>query len=966
MAPLVSEGTIRKCVEAVVLLMTAFEISSANDFEKILHLKQNNIELFRNSSSESTQPLDHYESQAARIQGEIIFGGLFPVHQKGAAGLDHCGEIMPDRGIQRLEAMLFAIDEINRNGTILPGITIGATIFDTCSTDTHALEQSLEYVRGSLSRMEVDDFWCEDNSTAVPKSPPAPVAGVIGGSYSSVSIQVANLLRLFKIPQISYASTSAALSDKVRFDFFARTVPPDKLQAKALVDIVTLFNWTYISAVGSDGDYGQSGIDSFLAEARTRNICIATTEKIPASATDKIFDDKLDNLLEKTEAKAVILFLRGEDARGLLSAATRKNVTRLVWIASDGWGTQVSPVQNNGISAQGALTIELQSNLIPEFDEYFLSLDPMNNTRNPWFKQYWEMAHGCVFKDDPNTGYTFGKKECTGYEVSGKAHVQETKVPFVYDAVYSLARALGSMMKDECGVNHTGGMCAAMKEIDGHKLFQDYILKVEFLDSQGSLVQFDANGDGLGRYNILNYRQNTETGEYEYHVVGHWHNGINLNVGEIVWNSGTLREFDVVPSSECSQPCKEGEIKKVKDNVCCWICTTCAHPWEYLASDVECEDCGEGYWPYPNKTACYRIPEQYMQWDSVYAIVPMSLAVVAILITIGVIGVFIKHNDTPVVRASGRELCYLLLSGCLICYLMTFVLLAKPSTAICSLQRFGVGFGFAIIYASLLTKTNRIYRIFNRATKSAKRPAFISPRSQVVIAGILIGIQVMTTCIWLALEPPGTRYYFPNGQRDEMVLKCKIEDYSFLISLSYIMLLIIVCTVYAVKTRNIPENFNESKFIGFTMYTTCIIWLAFVPIYFGTLNSFEFQMTTLCISVSLSATVAIACLFLPKLHVILLHPEKNIRSKGDTMKSKTKYSLSAGLLQLQSIVPLTTANCKDNVTTTTQSQSSESHLTQSQPLTATLCKDNGAMGATTVCVRKGENVANNSIDTYSV
>ena len=43
---------------------------------------------------------------------------------------------------------------------------------------------------------------------------------------------MANLLRLFKIPQISYASTSAALSDKGRFEFFARTVPPDNLQVR--------------------------------------------------------------------------------------------------------------------------------------------------------------------------------------------------------------------------------------------------------------------------------------------------------------------------------------------------------------------------------------------------------------------------------------------------------------------------------------------------------------------------------------------------------------------------------------------------------------------------------------------------------------------------------------------------------------------------------------------------------------
>jgi metabotropic glutamate receptor 2/3 len=58
------------------------------------------------------------------------------------------------------------------------------------------------------------------------------------------------------------------------------------------------------------------------------------------------------------------------------------------------------------------------------------------------------------------------------------------------------------------------------------------------------------------------------------------------------------------------------------------------------------------------------------------------------------------------------------------------------------------------------------------------------------------------------------------------------------------MVLITICTVYAIKTRKVPENFNEAKFIGFTMYTTCIIWLAFVPLYFGTGNSYEVTKVT--------------------------------------------------------------------------------------------------------------------------
>ena len=342
----------------------------------------------------------------------------------------------------------------------------------------------------------------------------------------------------------------------------------------------------------------------------------------------------------------------------------------------------------------------------------------------------------------------------------------------------------------------------------------------------------------MGRYNILNYRRTKRPGppHYEYARVGRWANQLRLDEKEKITWAGGLYE---TPTSFCSPPCKKGEIKHVQDGEsCCWVCTVC-QPWEYLKDEFTCESCGMGRWPFPDKRSCYQLTQQYMQWTSVYALVPIGLSCFGIMLTMLVILTFVRFNDTPVVKASGRELSFMLLCGCLICYLMSFVLLAKPTTVVCSIQRFGVGFGFSVMYSSLLTKTNRISRIFDSASKSARRPNFISPKSQVVICSILILIQVGCTCVWLVVEPPGTRQYYPNGRTKEVILKCKIKDVSFLISLTYNMLLIIICTVYAVKTRKIPENFNESKFIGFTMYTTCIIWLAFVPIYFGTLNSFE-------------------------------------------------------------------------------------------------------------------------------
>ena len=356
-----------------------------------------------------------------------------------------------------------------------------------------------------------------------------------------------------------------------------------------------------------------------------------------------------------------------------------------------------------------------------------------------------------------------------------------------------------------------------------------------FADKYGGVVQFDRQGDAVGRYNLLNFRRNRTTQRYEYHKVGDWRGDLSMYPTEsLMWAGGT---YDV-PVSQCSKPCGIGEVKTVQGDSCCWLCLKC-EDWQTVRDNDTCEDCPIGYWPDHDRRHCFELPKVSLRWDSVFFLVPVCLACVGIIMTSIVMITFLRYRDTPIVKASGRELSFLLLGGFLLCYGMTFILLVRPTPLVCALQRFGVGFSFSVTYSALLTKTNRISRIFDSASKTAKRPAFISPKSQVIIALILISVQVAGSAVWFVLEPPGVRPYKINGRKDKVVDKCKIEDISFLISLTYNMLLIITCTVYAVKTRKIPENFNESKFIGFTMYTTCIIWLAFVPIYFGALNSFE-------------------------------------------------------------------------------------------------------------------------------
>ncbi|XP_054710934.1 metabotropic glutamate receptor-like [Uloborus diversus] len=812
----------------------------------------------------------------AIIEGDVMLGGLHPIHQKG--GKEICGLINKDRGIQRVEAMLFALEKINRDPSLLKDIKLGAIILDTCSSDSYALNQSLEFIRASINTVDATAFECPNGSAPTLKFNTKAITGVIGGSYSEVSLQVANLLRLFRIPQVSPASTGTWLSDKTRYDFFARTVPPDTFQAVALVDLVQRFNWSYVSLVSSEGQYGDSGMTAFQREARSRNICIAASEKVPHSATSEVFDTIYQNLLQKPNARGVVLFTRDADASGILKAAKRLNKTHFTWVASDGWGKQEKLVENLEQAAEGAITVELQSTEIEEFNKYMKSLTPSNNQRNPWFEEYWESVFSCVLPKNSNNSKlpicspNLRLDESVGYR-------QESKVQFVVDAVYAFAHALDKVWRELCKPRGEG-YCHAMRSLDGGKLYRDYLLNVSFTDLGGNQVKFDQQGDGLGRYTIYNYQKDDNSSNYYYKVVGKWFDGLHLDLDDVKWPGGGS-----LTTSVCSHPCGPGEVKITQSgDVCCWICHRC-DPWEYVVDEFTCRDCGHGRWPYPHKQSCYELDQQHMRWDSLFAVVPVVVAGVGVLLTSWVMIVFFRNNDTPIVKAAGRELSYLLLTGIMCCYFMTPVMLAKPTPIVCGLQRFGIGFSFAIIYASLLTKTNRISRIFESARRSARRPSFISPKSQLAIASVLISVQVIGTAVWFLLEPPGIRQYYPDGKRNQVILKCSIRDSSFLLSLIYNMLLITICTVYAVKTRKIPENFNESKFIGFTMYTTCIIWLAFVPIYFGTGNSFEVQITTLCVSTSLSAYVALFCLFSPKIYIIIFHPDKNVRKL--TMNSAT-------------------------------------------------------------------------------
>ncbi|KAM4587743.1 metabotropic glutamate receptor 4-like [Odontesthes bonariensis] len=819
-----------------------------------------------------------------RIDGDISLGGLFPVHARGHDGKP-CGELKKEKGIHRLEAMLFALDRINNDNNLLPNITLGARILDTCSRDTHALEQSLTFVQALIEKDGTDVKCLGGGAPIITK--PERVVGVIGASSSSVSIMVANILRLFKIPQVSYASTAPELSDNTRYDFFSRVVPPDTYQAQAMVDIVKAMRWNYVSTVASEGNYGESGIDAFIQKSREDGgVCISQSVKIPREPKQGEFDKVIRRLRENPNARVVILFANEDDIRRLLHAAKKANQTgHFIWVGSDSWGSKISPVVQQEDMAEGAVTILPKRQPIKGFDRYFISRTLENNRRNIWFAEFWENNFNCKLSRHAVKKGS-GLKKCTNQERIGKdsQFEQEGKVQFVIDAVYAMAHALHNMHQELCPGKV--GLCARMDPINGTYLLK-HIRRLNFAGIAGNPVLFNENGDAPGRYEIYQYQLKNRTAEYK--VIGHWTDQLNLNVHSMQWPGGTRQ----IPSSICSQPCQPGERKKIVKGIpCCWHCERC-DGYQYQADTYTCKMCRFDLRPNENHTGCVPIPIVKLEWSSPWAVIPVLIAVVGIMATLFVVVTFIRHNDTPIVKASGRELSYVLLTGIFLCYATTFLMISTPDVGICSLRRIFLGLGMSISYAALLTKTNRIYRIFEQGSMSVSAPRLISPASQLVITFTLASVQLLGVCIWFGVDPSKAIIDYEDQRTSNPalargVLKCDISDLSLICLLGYSMLLMVTCTVYAIKTRGVPETFNEAKPIGFTMYTTCIIWLAFIPIFFGTSQSTEklyIQTTTLTISVSLSASVSLGLLYMPKVYVILLHPEQNVPKRTRSLKA---------------------------------------------------------------------------------
>ena len=807
----------------------------------------------------------------------VLLGGLFPIH--ATTPTTACGELSKD-SVQRVESMVNAINGINENSELLPNIKLAFSIRDTCSDPSYGLEQAFQFVQSRNRNLTCLSSGSEN----------VAVSGVVGAQFSRVSLDIANLLRLYNIPQISYISTADILGDRSRFDYFFRTIPPDTLQARAIADMIVFFKWKFVFMLYSDDTYGGGGIDAVIEHLQFHNsmidsqlpnsmICVAARIPLSVTATSEEYDAAIRTMNQDyvRNATVAVLFGHVEAAVGMMQALKRSYMqgnhvfSNLTWIGTDSWGDSL-PSEYHSIPG-GILSVLPRADSDPSFDSYFTSLSPATYPNNVWFNELWESRFGCSLSRDAICGIEQGNMTLNTAD-----YRQASQITLVTDAVYSFAHAVHNLVERRCS---NSILCDEILEnrllgkgIIG-ELLREQLFKISFQGPSSNLVSFNENGTETGAFFIKNLQQSPIFEDsYTFEIVGLWDHELALNfTSDIEWATGDI------PISICTERCERGnEPNPVAVSQCCKSCSPCESARGFSDGLSACQDCNETMMPDPSKSMCIPIPVNFLDFSNTWSILLLTLTIIGLIATSFIITVFLIFHKHLVIKASSRELSAFLLIGLILCFIMPFFFAAMPSQAVCAIRRFGVGVSFSICFSALLVKTNRIYRIFNqKSLNPTKPPPFCSPLSQVIATLILISIQVIGSIIWIIVQFPLTVIdYQPTSAE----LRCGSSPVIYLVAtLSYNFILLLFSTYFAFLARKVPHNFNEAKFINVTLYTLCIIWLAFISTYFATIRfGSVFQATSLMIAIILSAATTLVCIFMPK----VVHLFSRLRKEHET------------------------------------------------------------------------------------
>nr|XP_054598485.1 extracellular calcium-sensing receptor-like [Nothobranchius furzeri] len=802
------------------------------------------------------------------LDGDLVLGGSLLLHNNVKTKVyNYSTKPEPPsctgsaENLRYSRAMIFAIEEINNSTELLPGIKLGYQIHDTCASVLVAAHAAFQLINGQ------DPVFHKGSNC----SRSGLVMGVVGDSSSSASISISRIIGSFNVPLVSFFATCACLSDKQQFPTFFRTIPSDQFQADALAKLVKHFGWTWIGAVRSDSDYGNYGMASFLAAAQREGICVEYSVSLlrtdPLSRIQRVAD-----VIRRSTAMVVVAFTASGDLMALLEVLARDPPPPRQWVGSEGWITD--PYLMRYSFCAGAIGVAIQRSVIPGLRDFLLDLSPTEVAASSVLTEFWEDAFNCTLQ-----------KKCDGSEdlkmlKSPYTDTSQLRITnMVYKAVYAMAHAIHNAM---CQPNNFTTKCEKDIKLELKQVLPQ-LQKVNF-SRNGYPVSFDANGDSVAFYELVNW-QKSESGVIELVTVGYYDaslpKGNEFHISRnITWMHGGTQ----VPVSVCSESCPTGSRKVLQKGkpICCYDCIPC--PEGEISNMTDCSPCPRELWPNAQRDACFPKPVEFLSYDEVLAIILAAFSVSGACLAIITAAIFFHHRTTPIVRANNSELSFLLLFSLTLCFLCSLTFIGAPSDWSCMLRHTAFGITFVLCISCVLGKTVVVLMAFKATLPGSNAMKWFGPPQQRMTVVLFTFIQVLICTVWLLLSPP---YPMKNVStyKEKIILECALGSaVGFWAVLGYIGLLAVFCFVLAVLARKLPDNFNEAKLITFSMLIFCAVWLTFIPAYVSSPGKFTVAVEIFAILAS--SFGLILCIFAPKCLIILFQPEKNCKR---SLLDKTKY-----------------------------------------------------------------------------
>ncbi|KAK9397898.1 type-2 vomeronasal receptor [Crotalus adamanteus] len=784
---------------------------------------------------------------------------------------------------QHTLALAFAVKEINENG-LLPNVSLGFHI----ATDSHEEITTYHLAMEFLSTKDkfIPNYKCNDLTNTV---------AVIGGARINSCINMAIILCNYKFPQITYGSAPQMNTETA---IFVKSMFPDEYhQFKGILHLLLHFGWTWVGLVSLYDKDRDRFIQNCLSMFSEKGICFDFIECLPQMVFGNEGAEWIDNVSKKFKVimkSTVIAVILSAGITGIIPFRVMiylsnyddipKERKANVWIMTAQMEfTSIRMQRQFPIDfLHGALSLAIHSKELTGFQQFMQMRNPNLEKDDGFIKDFWKDAFECSFSSDITDGNA--ERICTGEEKLETLpnSVFETTMNVhsysIYNAVYAVAHALKALRSTK----HKRGQ--KMDERRWRLFLQSpwqlhhFLQQVSFNNSAGQQISFGPNGELETGYDIFSW------------VTFPNKSFLKVQLGEIVPKAPpdkllTISKKEAIwplifnqtlPLSICNKECPLGH-SKIKLEVkfsCCYDCKLC--PEGKIADQLDLDDCFpclEDQYPNRDKDGCLPKSIVYLTYQEPLGI---SLAVIAVsfsVISAMVLWIFIKYQDTPIVKANNRNLTYSLLIALLLSFLCTLLFIGQPDQAKCLLRQTAFGIIFSIALSCILGKTIIVVLAFMATKPSSKVRKWVGKKMAAAIILTCFLTQFNICIVWLSISPP-----FPDSDMhsmaEEIVLQCNEGSTTmFYTVLSFLGFLTAVSFTVAFLARNLPDSFNEAKFITFSMLVFCSVWVSFVPTYLSTKG--KYMVAVEIFSILASAAGLLGCIFSPKCYIIILRPDLN-------------------------------------------------------------------------------------------